>query len=354
MTAQKPVFDRIAMLRYLMIVGVVVLHTPPYVPILEIGPGIFDFVKAFFQSAAFRATVPVLTLISGYLLFRSGLDQQWAKLFRKKLRTIVVPFFVFNLAVLAGAFGAQHLLGLRMSVQLVPVEPSVWLDAAFGITTSPINYPLNFLRDLIVLMVLAPLFGFVLRSCPWIGLGALALNFFYNLDGMLILREVMPVMFYIGGLAATRKWNLLALDRYTLPCLLVFLAMCVCVVLFRIGNTTYFRVLAPFLIWPAAALLHDTRLGRWLQSQSKYSFFIFLAHAPLLLVLSVAYEKLGQPIPYALYWLAVPVLVVAILSTLHRVLMRLCPRLFAQVIGAEAPGRPGGLPAMEVAAGLPR
>ena len=77
------------MLRYLMIVGIVVLHTPPYVPVAEMGPGLFDFIKAFFQSAMFRATVPVLTVISGYLLFQSGLDQHWMRLAKKKTRTII-------------------------------------------------------------------------------------------------------------------------------------------------------------------------------------------------------------------------------------------------------------------------
>src|SRR5688500_8098676 len=101
MTAQKVIFERIAMLRYLMIVVIVVLHTPPYVPISVIGSGLFDFVQAFFQTAAFRATVPVLTLISGYLLFRSGLDQHWTQLMKKKARTILVPFLFFNLIVLA-------------------------------------------------------------------------------------------------------------------------------------------------------------------------------------------------------------------------------------------------------------
>lgn len=332
---QKTVFDRIAMLRYLMIVGVVVLHAPPYVPIAETGPGLFDFIKAFFQNAAFRATVPVLTLISGYLLFRSALDQQWMRLAKKKMRTIVVPFCVFNLLVLAGAFAAQYRLGLSMSYQLVPFDAPTWLDAAFGLTYSPINYPLNFLRDLIVLMAFAPLMGIVLRSHPWLGLAAVILVFHNNLDGTLVLREVMPIMFYLGGLAATRKWNLLALDRYALPCLAIILVLCACVVHFRIGNTTYFRYVAPFLIWPAAALLHDTRVGRWLQSRSKTSFFIFLAHAPLLLVLSVVYEKLGSGIPYPLYWFAMPVIAVTILSLVYHALMRICPRLFALTIGAE-------------------
>lgn len=350
MLEQKLVFDRIAMLRYLMIVGVVVLHAPPHVPIAETGPGLFNFIKAFFQNAAFRATVPILTLISGYLLFRSALDQQWMRLAKKKMRTIVVPFCVFNLVVLAGAFVAQYQFGLRMSYQLLPFDLPTWLDAAFGLTYSPINYPLNFLRDLIVLMAFAPLMGKILRSWPWVGLVAVIFIFHNNLDGTLILREVMPIMFYLGGMAATRRWNLLALDRYSLPCLGLFLVLCACVVHFRIGNTTYFRYIAPFLIWPAASLLHNTQVGRWLQSQSKTSFFIFLAHAPLLLVLSVVYQKLGSDIPYPLYWFAVPVVVIAILSLLHHALMRICPRLLAPMVGAELAGGRSAAPSVAIPA----
>lgn len=163
----------------------------------------------------------------------------------------------------------------------------------------------------------------------------MSLIVFNNLDGTLILREIMPIMFYVGGMAATRNWNLLALDRYALPSLGLLVVLCGCIVYFRVGNTTYFRLVVPFLIWSAAALLHDTRLGRWLQSQSKASFLIFLAHAPLLLVSSVVYQTLGDGIPYPLYWIATPVAVVAILTLAYHAFMRICPRLFAPLIGAK-------------------
>ena len=57
-----------------MIIGIVLLHTPMYVSVADIDSGWFDLTKAFFQSAAFRCTAPVLTLISGYLLFNARLD----------------------------------------------------------------------------------------------------------------------------------------------------------------------------------------------------------------------------------------------------------------------------------------
>src|SRR4051794_14070531 len=87
---------RINILRFVMIFGIVVLHTPEYVNIADIKAGWFDLTKAFFQSAVFRCTVPVLTCISGYLLFRSSLDTNIQLLSSKKFRTLAVPFLTCN------------------------------------------------------------------------------------------------------------------------------------------------------------------------------------------------------------------------------------------------------------------
>lgn len=337
---QNDTLQRISILRYLMIVGIVVLHMPPYVPIAEVGSGLFDQLKAFFQNAAFRATVPVLTVISGYLLFRTGLDQDWRKLARKKARTILLPFLVFNLGLLVVAYCAQRWVGVSTSYQLIPFDPHVWLNAAFGLTSSPINYPLNFLRDLLAVMILAPFMGILLRKSPWAGLLIVIGVFYFNLDGVFILRDVMPIMFYLGGLAALRQWNLQALDRFAWPCLAAFVAICLIVVQLRVANTNYFRFVAPFLIWPAAALLTGTAIGRWLEKHSKYSFFIFVAHAPVLLVLSMAYQRVAGTVPYPLYWFCAPVVIVIILTCIHRLLMRHVPVLFSAVIGVKPGPRP--------------
>src|SRR4051812_18312894 len=101
MTNPGLIEKRIDLLRSLMIFGVVILHTPPYVPIAQTGPSFFDFIVALFQQAVFRTTVPVLTFISGYLLFRSSLDMQPLRLLRKKFSSIVIPFIIFNFSVLA-------------------------------------------------------------------------------------------------------------------------------------------------------------------------------------------------------------------------------------------------------------
>lgn len=344
MTIAPGVRDRIALLRLVMIFGVIVLHTPAYVPMNAVGSGWFDMVKAFFQLAVFRASVPVLTVISGFLLFSSGIDREPARCFAKKSRTILIPFLCFNLTLLPFALGAEMFAGIELSANLWPFDPTRWLNAAFGLTGSPINYPLNFLRDLIVLMLLAPLFGWLLRHYAWPGFVLVSVVFMGNFDGNFLLRDLMAVSFYIGGLAAVRNWNLSQLDRYAGICLIAFLVACAIIVYFRIANTTHLRLAAPFLVWPATVLIVRTPLGSWLVRMSKYSFFLFLAHAPVLLMTWVLYGRYGSAIPYPVYWVLAPIFVGAVLIAVYKLAMATMPRVFRVMIGASARSRPPSVP----------
>ena len=169
---------------------------------------------------------------------------------------------------------------------------------------------------------------------------------------MLVLRDVMAVLFYVCGMSALRGWNLRLLDRYAVPCFLLFLLACAAIVHFRVANTTYLRLIAPFLIWPATAWLATTRLGPWLVGMSKYSFFMFLAHAPVLLLTWLLYSRYGSALPYPLYWVMAPVLVTAILVAVYRIANVLMPRLFPVLIGAgrrAAPPAPaaGAMPVVD-------
>lgn len=336
MTQADPIERRISLLRFVMIFGVVLLHTPPYTPIAETGPGLFDAVVAFFQHAVFRSTVPVLTLISGYLLYRSAIDQYPARLLRKKVGSILVPFLFFNLTLLGAYVLLVEVAGLSIgNTRLDTIQD--WLNAAFGLTASPINYPLNFLRDLMALFILAPLLGWFLRRAPWPGLVLVLLVFQFNLDGMFVLRNVMLPIFYIGGMAAVLKWDMRALDRYAPWLLALFVILCAAIVHFRVENTNYFRLVAPILIWPAASLLVSTGVGRWLARMSRYSYFLFLAHAPVLLVVSVIYKHFSAHIPFPVYWVLTPVVVTGVLVATYKVLARLMPATFNTLIGNAGP-----------------
>lgn len=318
---------RIDMLRTIMIFGVVVLHTPLYVPITETGSDPFSLIKAFFQQGFFRASVPVLTAISGYLLFQAALDKDPIKLWKKKGRAILVPFLVFNL----GLLGVMWAGGMPL--------PDNLIDAAFGLTNSPVNYPLNFLRDMIVLMVLAPGMGMFLdrsRFWAWVGLLYLIVVFMWDIDGKLILRNDMPIIFYLGGMAARKGWNVKALDFNAIPGLALFCSLCAAWVSLEIANNNPLRFAAPLLLWPAASLLDNTKIGGWLVKMSRYSFFVFLAHAPILAASWIVYQKF-QIVPYPIYWIAAPAFTIALLVALYKAMMRWMPGLFSLMIGCKVP-----------------
>ena len=109
---------------------------------------------------------------------------------------------------------------------------------------------------------------------------------------------------------------------------------------FRIINTTLLCMVAPFLVWPASALLVNTAFGRWCVGMSRYSFFIFVAHAPLLLGPWLVYKKLAAFLPYPVYWALAPLLTAAMLIYTYSLAQRLVPRAFEFMLGKRV-ARPG-------------
>lgn len=320
-----------------MVIGIVILHLPPTQPLSELGTSFIDIARAFFSYAAFRTTVPVLTVLSGYLLFRSNLYLQPAKLLSKKTTSILVPMLIWNISVVLVLYTAQKFgfFAHGFTTKLYPVEMYNWVNALTGLFDNPANYPLNFLRDLYVVSLLSPLYGLFLKKAPYIGLVCVILVAYFNLDGYLMLRYDMMISFYIGGLAATQDWDLKSLDRYAKWFLLIFIVVSLGIAIFDIENLFLFRLISPFLVWPAMSLLVDTRFGDFLHRNAAGSFFTFLSHGPMLFLLWTVFMQIPGDLPYYIYWLLAPPLVVFLSIYLRKQLIKHAPRLALIVLGGR-------------------
>jgi succinoglycan biosynthesis protein ExoH len=95
------------------------------------------------------------------------------------------------------------------------------------------------------------------------------------------------------------------------------------------------RFAAPLLVWPAASLLVATPVGRWMIRMSRYSFFIFVAHAPVLLATSIVYKRYQLHVPYQVYWIVAPVVTIAILAASYKLLARFVPGTFGLAVGTR-------------------
>ncbi len=105
----EEISKRLWITRFSMIIGIVILHLPPYVPLSDVGNSFFSLWKAFFSHGLFRATVPVLTVISGYLVFYSKLHERPVQLLIKKTKSILVPLVLWNLPIAIAIFLLQKL-----------------------------------------------------------------------------------------------------------------------------------------------------------------------------------------------------------------------------------------------------
>lgn len=328
---------RIWVTRYFMVLGLVVLHLPPYQSLSELGYSFFDIVKAFFAHGMFRATVPVLTVMSGFLLFYSSLQTKPLKLLSKKVSSVLIPLIIWNIPFIIIIFVSQkyNVLSHEFSITLYPVEILNWVNAATGLFATPANYPLNFLRDLFAVALLSPLFWLFLKRIPYIGLIVVCIVYYFNLDGSFVLRNSMIVSFYIGALAACQKWDLTYLDRYAKWSLAILIVFCLAIALFDIENREPFRLISPFLVWPVISMFVNTRFGDFLYKHSKSSFFTFLSHAAIILILWFAYKSIPLQIPYFVYWLTAPVLTMFIAIICSRLFRKLLPKTASVVLGGR-------------------
>ena len=245
-----------------MIFGVVYVHAAAHDQIGGMGTGFFDYFMGFFNYAALRVPVPLLAIVSGYLLFIADLDLRPVALWKKKFRTIAFPFFVFNFLAIALFFGLQHLIpDAIMRIDLLHASRYDWINALFGILDAPFDYPMYFMRDLLVLIALAPVFGLFIRRAPMLGLAIVAVVFYFNYDGYLVIRSTSAIMFYIGGVLAVKKYDLLAFDHYAAPMLALLVAICAGVVVLHVDNINYAALTGPFLVWPAFKYLKNTVSG---------------------------------------------------------------------------------------------
>ncbi len=216
------VSERIRLVRVLCILGVVYVHTPPYVHGVPGTLAGVDGLIWLIRETIGRTSVPLLSVISGYLAIRLAESRGWLRQMGRKVDTLVVPLLLWNLIALAKDFALSSGRAFPSLGQL-PQE-------LLGIAGFPHLTPLYFLRDVFVCYALLPLFVALLRRACWPTLALLLVNALMDFDRMLFTNSHIPVFFAAGlaiGIGAFRVQPLLARERLLGVLALGLLALCV-------------------------------------------------------------------------------------------------------------------------------
>lgn len=336
-------FVTIAITRVLCIFGIIYVHAwtgrtgDELSALAQSGQGIFRWMLIELLG---RSAVPLLGMISGWLVAGSTKIRSYPGFVAAKARTILLPMLLWNALSILLVSGAAYIWGLK-----APTPSSLsWLVDELLCLTRPndINVQTPFLRDLFLCMVVAPLL-LRLSGAGLIAVGcAVAIWAVAGWVSPMLLRPQI-LLFFIAGILVRRgrladRLGLLPFSAVILPFgLIVPVKIWLSIWGSRIGMEhahvlaavdILMRFSAALLVWRMAWHLAGTTAAGPLRRIEPYAFFIFCSHLILIWLAAPMLDKfigpLGSP-AYPLLLLLQPLLIAIMAIPFARMLLAWSP-----------------------------
>ncbi|WP_166332748.1 acyltransferase family protein [Sphingobacterium chungjuense] len=236
-----------------------------------------------------RIAVPAFFLFSGYFFFlkiSSWNTKVYTDRLKNRYRTLLIPYISWSLIMIAAIVLKNYAFvssGLPFNDGYQQVTQLSIYEMLWGM---PINYPLWYVRDLIVMVVLTPLFYYFFRFLKFWGL-LLLLCFYLSLfeSGLPGLSSTAIFFFGAGAYFGLSKQNMLQLSlRYE--------TVTLCLTIITLGIATYYTAMPQnewwirlFAISAASSLLaignkmlELNRLRKLVLLYAEAAFFIYVSH----------------------------------------------------------------------------
>jgi len=207
--------------RFPLIVFIVYLHSSgdlehPEIPIIQ--SGLYDIVQTIISRMVTHSAVPTFFFISGFLMFY-GLSNftkdAYIKKMRNRITRLLIPYFLWN--IIALIISILRIVNDGMSIENAVSSccrngflSCFWVynttgDADIDILGNvthlgvPVDMPLWYLRDLIVMSIISPLFYICIKRIKllivFIAMSSFLAGFYTNLPGF----SSMAIAFYSMG-----------------------------------------------------------------------------------------------------------------------------------------------------------
>ena len=348
-THQSQVID---WLRFSMAVSVVVLHAGRE-PVLSSYP-IYSTLCILFPQGICRIAVPCFFLISGYLFFKKLENwnlEIWREKMARRVHSLFIPYVLWNIIAALVFLGYQHLrfrFG-RLEAADFAYSPSQWgwgcLNIFWNVNDSgmPIDYPLWFVRDLIIYTIATPLIYIFCRHLKGAGVLALGILLFVFLDAQ------KGLWFYTFGawMSISRKDLIQSFYPWRFPAAIIcFAILCVFPYAYREQPLLYHHLLDLFTICGCICVFMIASSGfknGFLHVHpflTKSSFFIFAAHGILILddfakFIMLHISSSRSDLYFCCDLLFRPIITVLICLGLYYILNRCFPKFTSILTGAR-------------------
>lgn len=309
--------------------------------------------------------VPLFFLVSGYLFFRSGFTiALYKRKISRRVRSLLAPYIVWNL--IAVAYFWLRTLPFMSSFQSVSYKAdwtplkflacfydsscgvfSSSLGAGEGVGVAPQDGPLWFVRDLMVVMLLTPIIHHGLRKFSSYFVGALCVAWY----AAVIMKIGWPsqlltaAFFFTWGAwyAHCGRDFVSSMCRYRVAAW--FYPLLALTVMITKGTPFGFALqnfALPFGVVAVVSLgaysVKNNGGGEYLYNLSDASFFVFAAHAMLLVPMSsfvVNRLFIDSPWFMTLLFFVIPSATIAISLCCYWLLKRFAPRFCSLLTGGR-------------------
>lgn len=293
---------KLKMLSFFSMVLVVFLHSYNLVVNLSSGSmamdmGYSSFIQLFFSQGVARIAVPLFFSISGYLFFlnSTGLANDFFLKFKKRLRTLLIPFLFWSIFWILLFVILESIPKLSVFFTNKHIVTYSMKEVLTTIFINPIPHQLWFIRDLLVLVILSPVMYYLIKTFKYFPVIVFMIIWMYDLNLFFFSNESL-LFFSFGSYLALEKKDFLLIkfSNDKLFYSLIWFAF----LLFRtylinssfeneilIRFTHYINVLIGiFAVWS----LYDLIVKNKDLTESKifivsnFTFFIYVFHDPML------------------------------------------------------------------------
>jgi Acyltransferase family len=349
---------RINLLRFPLIVGVIYIHNAKGMVqyangSTTVGHSVnnwFLSVIQFLISAELASiAVPVFFLLAGYLFFY-GADWSVSSFFNKlknRVRSLLVPFLFWNILTLvliavgqSLSFTHEYFSGKNPFISDFLFQD--YIRYIFGIHVNPISYQFWFIRDLMMIVFISPLFYLAIKKGAYAFILFLLVIWFFFNSFSISPAPVGCLFFAIGAWFAIEQKSLFMFDCYKKTIYVVY-AVILSWILYTQGQFPNLHKIG-ILFGVASALCITLKVSRMPYLRSKLnqlagaSFFVFAAHEPLLSALrKIAYSSFQPESDLSIFtlYLCIPIVLILLLVFIHQQINQHLPNFTRIITGGR-------------------
>ena len=317
-------------------------------------PAWFRFLNFFFYEVFTRAVPPAFALVSAVLLYRKPYD--WRKNAVRKFRALMMPLILLTSFWIALYAIGPHLPGIgglfsSSTTRVADWTALDWFTAYFGWTSKhqmpTLLYPLWFMRDLMVMNLLAPAIKWIIDRLPRLCLCALAVMLLWPTNNNFYLHTVHQVFifFCLGYYLVKYDLHFSHLDRLPkalLPALyaLTVAATCLASRIFNVEVREIRGLHNLVCVLFMARCLTPVPTGKWKQRflwLAEYNTAVYLFHERMLTFAKKIIVRVLPPTFAAsvIYYYIFPVATAAVCFCIGWFLRKYQPRFYRFITGSR-------------------